>query len=433
MLRQQHIPGAGGFRNHRAHRDGLVILILARYVALFLHGGPDPRHDAAVHRVIFAFVLQLSRFGDDLETGNIQRGQAAVVSVLHTAVLRRRFQPCRLGRQHLVRARCAVIVGGFQLNLVFNDNIGISVHQSVKHFHHVGGREQRDLRPHRQLAGGLVGQDPCLVAGYVSGERDFLCCAPPVRNRLVQFPVSAPVLLNPDLHRRFRQVFVRFIAEFGARKPVVGIRLPPVGKHFRRGYGDPVETVVTGLEPGVQLLQRDLVVRGLHHIVPVQVMGRIVFPAILQVRNLAGRAGGILIAVSGRQHFIFNSNVLAAPELAGSHFISVVFLVIGACAVVRHVPGRGVVRMTRVGVRKLVYTETAFREIPLGMQILYGLLRAGPGDLLRVIVPGRIGFRQFPFCGGGDAVGLVRLHLLYRVGNPDVLCVPVRLFVKAVA
>ena len=278
----------------------------------------------------------------------------------------------------------------------------------------------------------MIGQDPGLVAGYVSGERDFFCCAPPVSNRLIQFPVSAPVLLNPDLHRRFRQVFVRFITEFGARKPIVGICLPPIGKHFRCGYGNPVKTVVTGLEPDIQLLQRDLVVRGLHHIVPVQVMGRIIFPAILQVRNFAGRTRGILIAVSGRQHLIFHSEALPAPELAHSHFIGAVFLVIGVCAAVRHVPGRDIVRMARMGVRILIYTEAAFWEIPLGMQILYGLLRAGAGNLLRVIFPGRIGFRQFPFRGSGDAVGLVRLHLLHRVGNPDVLRVPARLFVKVV-
>ena len=282
-------------------------------------------------------------------------------------------------------------------------------------------REQLHRRPYGHLAGRLVGREAGFVAGDAFREGDRFRPAPQ-RYRLQQRPAAVRVL-DPHLHVRLRQAVVRPVAERRPRKHVLGLGglQVAVGEHFRRGHGDPGEAVVAGLQGAADILDGQRVVRGLHQVVPVQVVGRIVFPALREIRDLAGRARGIRVAVPGGQHLVFNGHGLVVPQRADRRGVCMVFLVVAVRAAVRHVLRRGGVRMARMGICILVYAEASRRILPFRMHIVHRGVHAFLRDLLRVASPRRVCLGHLPSRGGADRVGLVGLHRGGRIGDPDLL------------
>ena len=319
-----------------------------------------------------------------------QRGPAVVLPDVHMGIVFLR-QENRLVRMHvLVHADLSplrVVVQVHVHHVVVSVGGGgcITFGEQVLHdIQHTLGGLQADMRINCQLRRRLVGGDAGPVAGnavqpkflevnilgFVARHRIGSDKDPAVLVHGVAALVRRVVVqFNPQIHRRLRDGLIRNKAKHRAVvieviRRILG--LVPV-EHFRGCDRDAQELVVIGIgldqlafRVAIHILEPVPPVRGVHDIVPVQVVLRIVRPcrgiprvvihavnAVVQRRcmlsavdvfpahHIGQRAAGKDVAVTHGQHLILHIHILPVAQAVQGHFIGVILPVADAVALVR--------------------------------------------------------------------------------------------------
>ena len=485
-LRQQVVPDAARFFLHGPQLHGLTPVRHARQVRHFVRVRAVVQHHLPVLHIVVREPVKVHKLVRHSAVARARQGRAGVILPdIQVCVVLFRQEHRLVGMHVLVLAH----LGAFRMvvqvhvhhviipvcrrrRLALREQVLHDVLDPVR-------RLQQDVRIHRQLRRRLVGGNARAVTrDALKAERrkiDVLGLAalhgvaahihpailvhriPGLRRRVV-------VQLHPQLHRRLRDAFIRYEAE-GRGIEIIRrvLRLVPV-EHLRRRDRHALELIVVrvcldqlALRRSRHVLEPVPPVRRVHHVVPVQVVVRVLRPCrrvpivvvaspdafvqrrgvlvavdVLPAHHVRQWPAGEDVAVAHRQDFVLHLHVDALPQPVQRHLIRVVLLVIVArpSRVRTH---RAV--LVRLGLLRVFEHHKASRRVlPLRPRVRRRAVRIRRRHKFRVRTPQflriprvRVLLRQRPRRPVQHPVRRVPLHVLRAVCRPQVAHVVVRL------